>query len=116
MQNKVRDGLTLDYLNVTENRIKSGSLVPVKNIVGIATTNIDPNATAALTVTGVYRLEKLAEGIAQGDLVFVDAATGKITKAVSSEIDETNVAHVPAGVAWTNAAASDVYVCVGINK
>jgi predicted RecA/RadA family phage recombinase len=116
MQNFVKDGFTKDYTNVGATVIKSGDIVPLKNWVGIAYGDIPPGGLGALALSGVFIVPKLAEAIADGDMLYIDDTTGKATLEVSTAgAGSSVIPHVPLGIAYEAAAATDGYVKVKIN-
>jgi predicted RecA/RadA family phage recombinase len=118
MQNLIKDGKTLRYLNSGADVIKGGKLVPVGNIVGVATTDIQPGEEGVLWTEGVYRFPKVTGSngvLAVGARVYVDMATGSITSAVSTTASQVTTPHVPAGVAWAAAISDALSADVKIN-
>lgn len=100
-------GETLDYTNKTSSIIAANTVVALKGRVGIAGTDIAPNAQGDLHVTGVFEFDKTGTNdIAMGQEVYFDG-TG-IT-------DEDNSgSNTPAGFAAGDAAAADTKVLVKI--
>lgn len=77
MNNRIREGETLNYINETDATIASGTAVHVGCLIGIAATDIEPGAEGALRLDGVYELPKTT-GTAwtQGQALAFDPATG----------------------------------------
>ena len=94
---------TFDYTNAGDAAILSGDPVVVGEIVGIAVRRIEPGELGALSVEGIYELEKDTAAITLGAAVYVNAA-GKATA--------TSTSAVKAGYAVAEAAASDATVKV----
>ncbi|MDR1165739.1 MAG: DUF2190 family protein [Deltaproteobacteria bacterium] len=109
MQTLVQNGKTIHYQNTSGELIPSGTLVVIGTggQVGVAQTDIGPNATAALTVVGVHRLAKNPdEAFAQGDTLYYDEGTKALTKVPST---------IPVGAAWADAVTVDPLGVVKIN-
>ena len=94
---------TFDYINTGDAAILSGDPVIVGEIVGIAVRRIEPGELGALSVEGIYELEKDTAAITLGAAVYVNSA-GKATA--------TSTSAVKAGYAVAEAAASDATVKV----
>ena len=105
MRNLARQGQALTWRNATGNGVKSGQLVPVGDVVGVAAVDIAAGARGALAMEGVFSLpKKAAEAIAQGVRVYL--ASGKITATAGD---------TPVGVAWEAAPAAQAEIQVKIN-
>jgi len=105
MQNLARQGQTLTWRNNTAAEVKSGQLVTVGDVVGVAAADITAGAPGVLAMEGVYRLPKVSsEAIAQGARVYL--ANGQVTSAPGD---------APVGVAWEAAPASSAELMVKIN-
>lgn len=106
MANFIQKGSTIDYINSGTTKVAAGDVVTLTTRIGIAGGDIEAGATGALTVSGVFAIPKTdALAIAQGDAVYFNAESGKITKTSSD---------VPAGWAVAAAAAADTEVQVKI--
>jgi len=94
-----REGKVLHYKVPTGKTVKSGDLVVVNDIVGVAVTDGAENEVIALAVEGVYLLPVPASvtSIGQGDSVYWDVTAGEL----SLDPDES-----PVGIAWEGAVAS----------
>lgn len=98
-------GETLDYTNKTSSIIAANTVVALKGRVGIAGTDIAPNAQGDLHVTGVFEFDKTgSEAIAMGQNVYFDG-TG---------ITDEEGSNTPAGYAAADAEAGDAKVLVKI--
>lgn len=105
MQNRIQDGVMLNYAAKTGEVISGGDLVEFEACVGVAATDIFTGETGAVAVEGVFDLPKASGAVAQGDALFLDSS-GKLTKTSG----DTYV-----GVAWEAAAASAETVPCRIN-
>lgn len=77
MNNRIREGETLNYINETDATIVSGTAVHVGCLIGVAATDIEPGAEGALRLDGVYELPKTAgEAWTLGQALSFDPATG----------------------------------------
>lgn len=100
-------GETLDYTNKTSSIIAANTVVALKGRVGIAGTDIAPNAQGDLHVTGVFEFDKTGtNAIAMGQDVYFDG-TG-ITE------EDASGSNTPAGYAAAAAEAGDTKVLVKI--
>jgi predicted RecA/RadA family phage recombinase len=116
MQNFKFNGNTIKYRNQTDEVIRSGALVVVGDMVGIANEDTQPNAEKALSVTGVYRLPlKAGETISRGTRVFWNDTDGAVTASPTKQVTESTVALVSAGIAWEDVSPADGSVNVKIN-
>jgi predicted RecA/RadA family phage recombinase len=106
MKNLVQDGKTIQY-TVTGADVKSGAIVVVGDIAGIAVTDGKIGDTIALEVKGVYNLPKVTGVIAQGKKVYAVAADGTVTTTATS--------NTFIGYAWTAAASGDTTVDVKLS-
>jgi predicted RecA/RadA family phage recombinase len=107
MQNFIRKGQILTWLNDSEAGVKGGDLLIIGNVVGVATLDIAPGASGAVAMEGVYQLPKASVAIAVGQRVYVD---GDGTIPTTGAAGDT-----PAGVAWAAAGAGDSTAQVRIN-
>nr|DAJ08298.1 MAG TPA: protein of unknown function DUF2190 [Caudoviricetes sp.] len=91
-------GESLDYANVTTDKIEAFSVITLVSRIGIAGDDIEPGEIGAVAVSGVFEIPKADETeIPMGTLVYYDG-----TGITSTATDNT-----PAGYAAANAAASD---------
>jgi len=102
-------GETIDYKNLTDKKIDANTILVIGSRIGIAGTEILPNETGSLHVTGVFKMDKKpSEAITAGAEVYFDSTAGTITATVSAS-------GVKAGFAVEAAAADDAGVAVKIN-
>ncbi len=113
MRNLIQDGRTLDY-TVGDDTVKSGQLVIVGDMAGVAVTDGESGETIVLFVSGVYSLPKAGVIIKQGAKVYVNAE-GKITHLAENSKADPAVPNFFAGYAWDDADAGDDTVHVKIN-
>lgn len=106
MNNKVSDGGTLDY-SVGAEGVKSGEIVVVGDVAGVAMRNGKEGETVAVCIEGVYSLPKGAAAIPQGKKVYYNATDKNI---VGTATGNTFI-----GYAWSNAGAADVSVEVKLS-
>lgn len=106
MNNKVSDGGTLDY-SVGAEGVKSGEIVIVGDVAGVAMRTGKEGETVALCIEGVYSLPKGTTAIPQGKKVYYNTADKNI---VGTATGNTFV-----GYAWSNAAAADQVVDVKLS-
>lgn len=79
----VQPGRVLDYANGGTVRA-SGDVVVAGTLVGVCLAAIAANATGSVRIAGVFTLPKLStDTIAQGALVYWDAANSRITTTAS---------------------------------
>lgn len=100
-------GESLDYANETAKVIPAGTVIDLKERIGVAGTDILPGRVGSIHVMGVYSMSK-AEGkeIAMGAGVYFSAKDGTIT-------DEAD-GNTPAGYAAAKAASADEVILVNI--
>jgi predicted RecA/RadA family phage recombinase len=102
----VQSGEVLDH--TPAGAVANGQMVVIGARVGIALAAIAAGATGALAVTGVFTYNKLStDTMAQGALVYFDAANNRLTTTVGS--------NVLAGIAAAPAAATTTTVQVSLN-
>ena len=106
MRNFIENGTTIDY-QVSGEAVKSGQLVVVGNMVGVAISNGEDGDTIALKAEGVFALPKAAGEINQGAAVYWDNSAKNIT---TTDADNTFV-----GIAWAKASSATSEVAVKIN-
>jgi predicted RecA/RadA family phage recombinase len=105
MKNFVENGGTLRY-TVSGTAVKSGDVVMVGKVGGVAITDGAVGETITLSTQGVYRLPKSSGAIAQGQAVYVSATDGSLTT--------TATGNNLLGYAWEDAASGDSAVNVKI--
>lgn len=93
-----------DYTNAGETAIKSGDVVIVGDIVGVAIRAIAPGETGAVSVEGIYELDKDDAAITLGAEVYINTTSGKASA--------TSTGGKKAGYAVAAAAATDTTVQV----
>ncbi|MDR0542464.1 MAG: DUF2190 family protein [Dysgonamonadaceae bacterium] len=108
MKNLIQDGKTIQY-KVTDTSVKSGDIVVIEDIAGIAVTDGAAGETIALNVEGVYRLPKDTGALNQGKKVYVKNTDGVKT------IVGTATGNTFIGYAWATASAADTSVDVKLS-
>jgi predicted RecA/RadA family phage recombinase len=103
MKNLVQDGKTIQH-TVSGTAVKSGEIVLVGDIAGVAVAGGTDGDTIALAVEGVYCLPKATGAIAAGKKVYLVAADKTVTATATS--------NTFIGYAWEPAAAGDATVNV----
>lgn len=101
-KNYVEDGNTMDWTNAGAADVKSGDMVVVGDLVGVAVADIPVSGDGVLLMTGVFSLPK--SGVVtfeQGEKVYA-VADGITNDPGSAPLNPV------AGTAWRAAAASDV--------
>lgn len=96
--NGVAEGKVITYAN-SGSAISANAVVVVGQRVGIATVDIAASTgTGAVALTGVWTVAKTTSlTITQGDLLYWDTGTSKVTK---------NPTDIPMGYAWASAASA----------
>lgn len=110
MKNQIEEGKTIRY-TVGDTSVKSGEVVVVGDMVGVAVTDGETGEDIALNVMGVYELPKGTGAIDQGKKVYVavDAEAG------TKNIVATATGNTFAGHSWAKAAAGDSTIAVKLN-
>ena len=104
MAKYIQKGNTIDYTAITA--IAAGDVVSLGSRIGVAAGDIPAGAVGALSVEGVFEIDKTANlAIDVGDAVYFNVASKKVTEANSD---------VPAGWAVAAATAADTVVRVKI--
>lgn len=105
MKNYIQKGEAVDYVVPNATTIAAGDVVAIgTNLTGVAVTSGVAGDTIVVNLCGVYNLDKTTNlEIAQGDRLFWDSSTKKITKTLT---------HRPIGVAWASAALNATKVTV----
>lgn len=102
-------GEALDYVNDTEDTIAANTVIVLGSRIGVIGTEIEPEETGSVHVTGVFEFDKTAdEEIELGAEVYYDTSTELIT---ATSGDST----IAAGFAAEASAADDDTVKVKIN-
>lgn len=101
MKNFVQRGVDMNYANSSGSDIQSGDIVPLAGGIGVAAVLIPATTGVGAVVTeGVFQLPKATgEAWNQGDKLFYNSGTNKITK--------TSGANVFAGIAWEDQLSAD---------
>jgi predicted RecA/RadA family phage recombinase len=100
-------GEKIDYTPVAAT--SAGTVVVQGDVLGIAMVDIAAGSLGALSVEGIWAIEKAAESIAIGDKVWWDAANSRVTKTKGTLT-------VLAGKAVSAAASGDATVRVLLNE
>lgn len=107
-KNYIFSGDVLDYTNAGGTTIASGAPVLIGERLGIALGDIAPSATGSVRMRGVFSVAKLStDSVAQGDLLYWDAANSHLTK--------TDTSNTLAGYAAAAAGAAVTTVDISIN-
>lgn len=102
MKNYIQKGDTLEFTAASD--VKSGEMVLVGNIVGVAVNDVANGATGVVNVTGVYEVPKEADAISKGASLYFKASTKSLTT--------TAQGNTFAGWAWSDQLAGDGTVLV----
>jgi predicted RecA/RadA family phage recombinase len=95
MRNFVKKGEVIDYPNSTGSAIKSGDLVVIGNLAGVAQTDIADGSVGAVLLTGVFSIAKAAGAVSIGaKLYYVTADKNLTTTATNNTL--VGVAHAAA--------------------
>jgi len=99
--NFLQHGEALHYKVQTGDNIKSGDMVAVGKVVGVAITDGKVGELLTVSVQGVYEIPvpEAAGEIKQGDALYFNATAKELT---------TEDADVPAGFAWEDGAPGGV--------
>ncbi|MFI3270578.1 MAG: DUF2190 family protein [Pseudomonadota bacterium] len=115
-QGHIQHGYTMDYVNDSTNDIASGDVVVIGEIVGIAITDIGAGDTGAVATEDVWEIVKASDAITQGALVYWDDEGDPVDGVEGTgAITTTATDNMLAGIAWTNAEATDGVVHVKLN-
>lgn len=106
MNNKVSDGGTLDY-NVGAGGVKSGEIVIVGDVAGVAMRTGKEGEIVALCIEGVYSLPKGSAAIQQGKKVYYNETDKNIVATASG--------NTFVGYAWSDAGVADPLVDVKLS-
>ena len=99
---EIQDGNTVDYVLGADTEV--GRVVPLADMIGVATVSGLSGETIALKIVGVYEIAaKTADEIAVGDKLYFDPTDRELT--ISAD-DGGNNAYVPAGHAVSPKAGS----------
>lgn len=106
-QNFKQDGLVVYYVVPAETTIAAGDVVVINSMVGVALTSGTAGNAISVQLEGVFELEKTNPlVINQGDEVFFNTTTKKVTKTATD---------VPLGVAFAGAISAATKVEVKLH-
>ncbi|MDR2805838.1 MAG: DUF2190 family protein [Dysgonamonadaceae bacterium] len=108
MKNFVQDGATIQY-TVSGSDVKSGEIVIVEDLAGVAVAGGSAGDAITVAVEGVYSLPKGTAAIAKGKKVYVNV-TDNVKTVVVTASGNTFI-----GYAWESAAAGDTTVNVKLS-
>jgi predicted RecA/RadA family phage recombinase len=108
MKNLVWDGKTIQY-TVAGLAVKSGDIVVLEDIAGVAVAGGNVGDTITLAIEGVYSLPKGSGAIAKGKKVYVNVTEGVAT-VVTTASSNTFI-----GYAWEAAQTGDTKVEVKLS-
>jgi predicted RecA/RadA family phage recombinase len=108
MKNLIQDGKTIQY-TVADLAVKSGDIVVIEDIAGIAVTDGNAGDSITLSIEGVYSLPKGSGAIAKGKKVYVNVTEGVAT------IVTTASSNTFIGYAWADAGAGEGKVDVKLS-
>ncbi len=108
MKNFIQPGESINYSNAGS-AISSGDAVVIGDRIGIASVDIDASTgTGNVQMEGVYSLDKTTtQTYAQGDQLFYDSSTGKITNVATGK--------TKAGYAFAAAESADTSCIVKLS-
>ena len=107
-QNHIQSGAVMPYTNATGADIAADAVVLVGTRIGIALGDIADTESGQLAIEEVWTVPKVAPlVIAQGDLVYWDAADANVNKTATD--------NTLAGFAFAAAGSADTTVQVKIN-
>ena len=101
----VQDGLAINYRPAEA--IAAGDVVMLGNLVGIARLDIAADTLGSLATVGVFEIDKAAEAVTVGAVLYWNATAKKVTA--------TATGNIYIGKAVTAAGADDEKVCVMLN-
>lgn len=110
MKNMIQRGDVMQ-VTVTED-VKSGDLVLVGSVVGVAAMDIAANQAGPVEVEGVFEVPKAAVGIAQGAPLYFDADGNPVGGTAGSGCLTTAAADAAAGYAFAPATTAAATVLV----
>ena len=102
----VQDAKAMDY--TPTNAVSAGDVVVLGNIVGVAKLDIPANKLGAIALTGAFEVEKDANAINQGAIVYWNTSSHKAQAASAS----SNVVFM--GIALSSAASNASNAIVSI--
>ena len=101
----VQDGLAINYRPAEA--VAAGDVVVLGNLVGIARLDIAADTLGSLATVGVFEIDKAAEAVTVGAVLYWNATAKKVTA--------TATGNIYIGKAVTAAGAADEKVCVMLN-
>lgn len=118
MQNFVRHGDRLDWINDTGAIVASGGLVIVGGLAAVAVADIAAGAAGVLATAGVFEFANKAEVVvAQGDKIYFDADGDPYGGTAGSGCLTTSPKdNAYVGLAWAGAVAASATARVKINE
>lgn len=100
-------GETKDYKNGGSTLIEAGTVIALKNRIGVAGTNIAVGETGSLHVTGVYEMaKKTGEAVLDGQMLYYDTTNSVVT---------TTEGDIVAGCAFQGKTSADTIILVKID-
>lgn len=105
MKNYIQQGELMPFTAAAD--VTTGDLVKVNNIVGVAVASYASGDTGQMQIVGVFDVPKKAVAIEQGDALYLELSTGKVTN--------TATGNTFAGYAFGSAASGDSTVYLKIN-
>jgi len=116
MLNCISTGQSLNYTNNTAKDIKSGDIVVIESVVGVAITDIVVGLERAVAIVDVYALPKAAVAINQGAKLYYDVDADPVGgTAGTGALTTTAEGNVYAGKAMAAAAGADTTVQIKLN-
>jgi predicted RecA/RadA family phage recombinase len=109
MKNYVQRGKTMEY-TVADNAVKSGEIVVVGAVAGVAVTDGEIGETITLDVMGVFELPKGSGALTQGQKAYVNVSDEGAKTIVGTDTGNTFCGYV-----WEAAAAGASTVLVRLN-
>ncbi len=107
-QNFIQRGEVISYTNTGDTPVKSGDLVILGALAGVATMTIAPEESGSVNLTGVWDLPKKAdEAVDQGVSLYWDADEKALT---------TTESGISVGCAFRAAAAEATSVHLRLNR
>lgn len=107
MINFLKHGDEFPYTNGTNAGIKSGDVVKIGDVIGVALTDILAGSTGTVQVAGVFELPKTtSQAWTQGQRLYWNPTASKFTTA-ADDGGSPAVAFVHAGWAYFDAAGAD---------
>lgn len=101
----IQEGSAIDYTATTA--VKSGDVVMLGDIAGVATYDIEAENTGVLQLSGIFDVEKVNGAVTLGGKVYFDETAKKATTVMAS--------NKLIGVAICAAAANDSVVRIKLN-